>query len=129
MTRTRFYIIGFAVLAVFDTLAQVSFKFAALRTGPLDFTNKWVETAALTPWIYVAIGGYLGAFVTWMTLLEHAPIGPAFAASHIDVVTVLIVSVPLFKERLDPLQIAGAACIAAGILLLSRRAAVTGAGD
>ncbi len=55
-----------------------------------------------------------------MTLLEHAPIGPAFAASHIDVATVLIISVPLFGERLAPVQIAGAACIIAGILLLSR---------
>jgi drug/metabolite transporter (DMT)-like permease len=55
-----------------------------------------------------------------MTLLERAPVGPAFAASHIDVVTVLVVSVPLFGEHLTPVRIAGAACVIAGILLLSR---------
>jgi uncharacterized membrane protein len=129
VTRTRFYVIGFTVLAVFDTLAQVSFKLAALRTGPLTFTLEWLAVAARTPWTYVAVSGYAGAFVTWMTLLEHAPVGPAFAASHIDVVTVLIISAILLGERLTPAQVIGAACIAAGILLLSRSEAATGAGD
>jgi drug/metabolite transporter (DMT)-like permease len=129
MTRGRFYLLGFTVLALFDTLAQVSFKFAALRAGPVALTAEWLAAAALTPWIYLAVTGYLGAFVTWMTLLEHAPIGPAFAASHIDVVTVLIVSVPLFGERLTPAQIVGGACIAIGIVLLSRSEATTTAAD
>ena len=120
MTRTRFYVIGFAVLALFDTMTQVSFKLAAQWTGEFAFALAWLRTAALVPWIYLAVAGYLGAFVTWMTLLEHAPVGPAFAASHIDVVTVLVISVPLFGEHLAPPQIAGAACIIAGILLLSR---------
>ena len=74
----------------------------------------------MSPWTYLAIVGYLGAFAAWMTLLERAPVGPAFAVSHIDVVTVLVVSVPLFGERLTRWQLGGAACIAAGILLLSR---------
>ncbi len=120
MTRTRFYIVGFAVLAVFDTMTQVSLKLAAQRTGEFSFALAWLKAAALAPWIYVAVAGYLGAFITWMTLLEHAPVGPAFAASHVDVVTVLFISVPLFGERLAPIQIVGAACIVAGILLLSR---------
>jgi drug/metabolite transporter (DMT)-like permease len=105
---------------VCDTLTQVSFKFATQRTGEFAFALPWFRAAALSPWIYVAIAGYLGAFVMWMTLLEHAPVGPAFAASHIDIVTVLLVSVPLFGERLTMGEIAGAAYIVAGIVLLSR---------
>jgi drug/metabolite transporter (DMT)-like permease len=120
VTRARFYVIGFAVLAAFDTLTQVSFKLATQRTGEFVLDIGWLKAAALAPWIYVAVAGYLGAFITWMTLLEYAPVGPAFAASHIDVVTVLAISVPLFGERLAPAQIAGAGCIIAGILLLSR---------
>ena len=121
MSRTRFYILGFAALAAIDTTTQVSLKLVAARGGD-------VRAAAFSPWTYVAIAGYLLAFWMWMTLLEHAPVGPAFAASHIDVVTVLIVSVPLFGERLTPLQIGGAACIVAGILVLSR-AATAGEGS
>jgi len=121
VSRTRFYVLGFAALAAIDTTTQVSLKLAAMHTGRL-----W--DAAFSPWTYVAVAGYLGAFAMWMLLLEHAPVGPAFAASHIDVVTVLAVSVPLFGERLTPLQIVGAACIVAGILVLSR-AATAGEGS
>ncbi|MEO8216953.1 MAG: SMR family transporter [Acidobacteriota bacterium] len=111
---------GFTALAILDTATQVSFKFASLQAGPVEFASHWIGAAARSSWTYVAIAGYLAAFVIWMTLLEHAPVGPAFAVSHIDVVTVLLVSVPLFGERLTATEIAGAACIVAGILCLSR---------
>lgn len=120
MTRAKFYIAGFGLLAAFDTLTQISFKLAALRTGEFAPSTQWLTAAATSPWIYVAIAGYIGAFVAWMTLLEHAPVGPAFAASHLDVVTVLAISVPLFHERLKAPQLFGAALIVAGILCLSR---------
>ncbi len=122
MSRTRFYLFGFAALALCDTATQVSFKLASRQAGELTWSGAWLRAAALSPWVYVAVAGYLGAFALWMTILEHAPVGPAFAASHIDVVTVLLVSVPLFGERLTAMQVAGAACIAAGILCLSRGA-------
>lgn len=119
MSRGRFYIFGFGVLVLFDTLVQVSLKLAAARVGEFVLTAAYFRDVVLTPWIYVAIGGYLGAFISWMTLLKHAAIGPAFAASHLEVVTVLIVSFLLFGERLAGLQIVGALCIVFGILCLS----------
>ena len=63
--------------------------------------------------------GYLGSFVTWMTLLKHAPIGPAFAASHLEIITVLIISFVVFGERLNPTQLLGAASIVLGVICLS----------
>lgn len=120
-SRRRFYIIGFALLAVFDTVTQTSFKLASLRAGEFAFTAQWLKGAALSPWTYIAVAGYFGAFITWMTLLEHAPVGPAFAGSHIDVVTVLVVSAVLFGERLSVARVLGALLIIAGIVLLSRR--------
>jgi drug/metabolite transporter (DMT)-like permease len=63
--------------------------------------------------------GYLGAFVAWMTLLKHAPVGPSFAASHLDVVTVLIISVVYLGEKLTAMEVLGAICIIAGIVCLS----------
>ena len=102
MSGARFYGIGFGALLLFDTWTQVAFKLATRRTGEFSWSAGWLEAAALTPWIYGAVAGYLGAFVMWMTLLKQAPVGPAFAASHLEVVTVFIISVPLFGERLDP---------------------------
>ncbi len=119
MSTARFYVLGFGALMLFDTWTQVSFKLASHQTGEFTMTLEWLKAAVLSPWIYGAVAGYLGAFVTWMTLLKHAPVGPAFAASHLEVVTVLIVSVLYFGERLAPLQIVGGLCIVLGIIFLS----------
>jgi drug/metabolite transporter (DMT)-like permease len=119
LSTTRFYILGFGILLIFDTWTQISFKLASEQVGPFVMDLAWLKAAGLSPWICGAVTGYLGAFVTWMTLLKHAPIGPAFAASHLEVVTVLIILAVFFGEHLTPMQIIGAICIVLGILFLS----------
>jgi len=116
----RFYFVGFGTLLAFDTLAQVCFKLAGLHALPLQADRAWMLRLATEPWLYGAIAGYIGAFVTWMALLRHAPIGSAFAASHLEVVTGLLVAVPVFGERIDLLQALGAITIVAGIACLAR---------
>ncbi len=119
MSTLRFYLIGFGALMLFDTLTQVSLKLVTMHTGEFAMTLEWFQQIAATSWIVGAILGYLGAFATWMTLLKHAPIGPAFAAAHLEVVPVLAISAAAFGERLDSMQIAGAACIILGVVCLS----------
>jgi drug/metabolite transporter (DMT)-like permease len=120
MSTRRFYFLGFGALMLFDTWTQVSFKLASGQVGEFTMTLIWLRAAVLSPWIYGAVAGYLGAFVTWMTLLRHAPVGPAFAASHLEVVAVLIVSVLFFGEHLAVMQIVGGVCVVVGIVFLSR---------
>ncbi len=115
----RFYGIGFALLLTFDTLSQLCFKYAGLHSGDLTFNLPWLVRVFSAPWIYGAILGYIGSFFTWMTLLTRAPVGPAFAASHLEVVSVLILSALLFHESLTPVQALGAAAIVAGIVCLA----------
>jgi uncharacterized membrane protein len=115
----RFYLIGFLVLLAFDTLAQIGFKLAAVAAAPPELEIAWLGRLATERWIYLAVAGYLGAFVTWMTLLRYAPIGPAFAATHLDIVTVLIVSVMWLGETLTRPQVVGAALILIGITILA----------
>jgi drug/metabolite transporter (DMT)-like permease len=110
----RFYLIGFLVL-----LAQIGFKLAAVAAAPPQLEVAWLARIATERWIYLAVAGYLGAFVTWMTLLRYAPIGPAFAATHLDIVTVLIVSVMWLGETLSPPQVVGAILILTGIAVLA----------
>ena len=116
----RFYVIGFLALIAFDTLAQVSFKLAGESALPLELSMAWILRVFGEAWIYGALLGYAGAFFTWMTLLEHAPIGPAFAASHLEVVSVMAVSAVVFNEELGWPQWSGAFLIALGIVLLAR---------
>jgi uncharacterized membrane protein len=115
----RFYLIGFLVLLAFDTLAQIGFKLAAVAAAPPQLEVAWLGRIATERWIYLAVAGYLGGFVTWMTLLRYAPIGPAFAATHLDIVTVLIVSVMWLGEALSPPQVVGAILILTGISVLA----------
>ncbi len=114
----RFYLVGFLVLTTFDTVGQVGFKLAAMATAPPDFDLPWLQRVLFERWIYLAVLGYRGAFFTYMTLLRHAPIGPAFAASHLEIVSVLIVSVWMMGETLSGWQVMGAVLILMGIALL-----------
>ena len=111
--------VGFLVLMAFDTLAQLSFKYAGLHALPLEFSGAWLLRVFGQPWIYGAFIGYVGAFFAWMTLLRRAPIGPAFAASHLEIVSVMLLSVWLFGERIGWPQIIGAVLIVAGIACLA----------
>lgn len=115
-----FYIIGFLVLMAFDTLAQISFKFASIHATPLSFDLPWLIRVFSHPWIYGAFIGYIGAFFTWMSLLKHAPVGPAFAASHLELISVTILSIWLFNEPLTLTKIIGALFIISGVFFLAK---------
>ncbi|MCL2875968.1 MAG: EamA family transporter [Betaproteobacteria bacterium] len=119
MSSRTFFIGGLLTLLVFDTVAQVCFKFTALSAAPLTFDLPWLLRALGTPWLYCAILGYLGAFVTWMVVLRRIPVGPAFAATHLEAVGVMVISVPLFGEVLSLVQYLGAALILVGVLCLA----------
>jgi drug/metabolite transporter (DMT)-like permease len=119
VSSRSFFIGGFLALLILDTFAQVCFKLTALHAEPLTLDPPWLLRAFATPWLYGSIAGYLGAFVTWMTLLRHIPVGPAFAASHLEVIGVMVVSIPVFGEVLTWVQYLGAALILAGVLCLA----------
>jgi drug/metabolite transporter (DMT)-like permease len=114
----RFYLVGFLVLMAFDTVGQVSFYYAGTHALPVQANLAWLLRIFTHPWVYGAVVGYVGAFFTWMSLLKHAPIGPAFAASHLEVVSVMLLSIWLFGEHLTPARAAGAIAILAGIVCL-----------
>ena len=119
MSTRRFYLLGFGALVLFDTVTQISLKLVTAHAGEFTPHLSWLRELFLNSWIYLAVLGYLGAFVTWMTLLKYAPIGPAFAASHLELVPVLIISVVVFGEQLTLAQILGGLCIVLGVVCLS----------
>ena len=119
MSRWRFLAAGFLSLTVLDTTAHVFFKLAALGLPPGPMEPGWLAAVAVTPQVYVAVACYIATFFIWMTLLRDAPIGPAFAASHLEVLGVLMASVTLFHERVSLTQWIGACAILAGIACLA----------
>ncbi len=111
----RFYVFGFGLLATLDTVAHLAFKVTANGAAPLQASTAWLGRAVGSPWLYVAAACYAGTFFVWLALLRRAPIGPAFAVSHLDVVTVLGASAVVLHEHITSLELAGAALILAGI--------------
>jgi drug/metabolite transporter (DMT)-like permease len=111
--------LGFLLLMAFDTLAQISFKLAGEHALPVELSMAWALRVVSHIWIYGAVLGYVGAFFCWITLLRRAPIGPAFAASHLEVVSVMLLSHWLFGEALTVQRLLGAAAIVGGIVCLA----------
>jgi drug/metabolite transporter (DMT)-like permease len=109
----------FGLLLAVDTFNQVAFKMAGERTAPVTFDADWLGRIVNEPWIAAILGGYLAAFLIYMTVLRDVEIGPAFAASHMEIVTVTIVSMLFFGERFTLLQAAGCAAIVAGVAILA----------
>ncbi len=115
----KFFFIGFGVLMTFDTLAQICFKYTANNALPFEMSTDWIIRLFLHPWIYGSIIGYIGTYFTWLTLLKRLSIGASFAASHMEVVSVMLVSVWIFDEPLTLPKLAGAILILAGIMCLA----------
>ena len=111
--------LGFLLLVTIDTFVQVGFKMAGQRTLPVTLDLPWLDRVANEPWIIAVLAGYGAAFTVYMTLIKHAPIGPAFAASHMEIVTVTLVSVLIFGEAINMQQVIGCCAIVAGVLVLA----------
>ena len=112
------FFIGFVALIVFDTSGQLGFKFAGEAVGPLAMDIAWFRQVLAEPAFYMTLGAYLGAFVVYMGLLKDAAVGPLFAASHAELITVTLISVTFFGEKFTFWEAAGCILILGGIVLL-----------
>ena len=109
---------GFLLLMAFDTLVQISFKLAGNHALPVEFGAPWLLRLVSSPWLYLGFAATAGAFVTWMSLLKQVAIGPAFAASHLEVVSVMLLSLWIFNDPFTWQHGLGAVLILSGIFML-----------
>ena len=121
------FLAGLLALVCFDTTGQLGFKLTADHVGPAVPDPAWVGAVLARPSFYMTLGSYLGAFVVYMTLMRHVAVGPLFAASHLELVSVTAVSVLWLGERFNWLQALGCLLILGGVVLLgfSERTAAT----
>lgn len=114
----RIVLLGFLLLLAIDTSSNVLIKLAGTAIGEPEASLEWVRRVVREPLLLAVVACYVAAFVTYTSLLKHAPVGPAYAAVHGHVVTVLIVSMLWLGERLTLLQGLGCLLVVAGIVLL-----------
>jgi drug/metabolite transporter (DMT)-like permease len=113
-------VLGFLLLLMFDTLGQVGFKMIALHTAPVEISPRFALLLMAEPWTLAVIIAYLGAFLTYMSLMRNLAIGPLFAATHLDIVTIAFIGVMVFHETLAPVQLLGCLAILLGLAVLSK---------
>jgi len=110
--------IAWSLLLCFETLCQISLKQAGRVTGPFDFSPSAFASAISTPWIWVAIGCYIGAFLAWMTILRKSTLSAAFTTSAIVFIAVMFSSWLVFGEYIGWLRLLGSVVIVVGILMI-----------
>ena len=110
--------IAWSLLLGFETLCQIALKSAGLANAGFDFSPSAFARAIVTPWLWVAIACYVGAFLAWMTILRKSTLSAAFATSALVFVAVMFASWWVFGEHIGALQLLGSSIIVAGILML-----------
>ena len=110
--------LAWLLLLGFETVCQISLKKAGLDVGAFDFSRAAFARALAQPWLWSAIGCYIGAFLSWITILRRSTLSAAFATSAIVFVAVMAASWMVFGEHVGAMQIAGSLIILAGILML-----------
>lgn len=125
--RSARTLIAWGALLGFETLCQISLKLAGRETGAFDFSLAMFRRALATPWLWVAIGCYIGAFLAWMTILRKSTLAAAFTTSALVFVAVMIASWLVFREHIGWPQLLGSAIIVAGILMIGDDGAGAGA--
>ena len=114
----RGFILGFLALVACDTLGQIGFKLTAVSVGVMQFNLDWLTQLFLTPSFFMIVLAYMGAFVLYMTLMKNVDVGPLFAASHLELVSVSVFAYVWLDERLAPIQLAGCGLVVVGVVIL-----------
>ena len=80
-----------------------------------DGQPAYVAALALQPTLWAGIVFWFVEMVAWVLVLETTPLGLAFPTMTLTYVGVPLAGTLILKERLTPIQIAGAALVAAGV--------------
>ena len=111
-------VLAWGALLAIETLGQVSLKLAGRSAGAFELDPASIHAALATPWLWVGLACYLGAFAVWMGILEKSALSTAFPITAITFVTVLVASWVVLGEPMGWEKLLGSAIIVAGILLL-----------
>ncbi|WP_414476167.1 DMT family transporter [Microvirga sp. M2] len=111
-------ILAWSGLVVSETLAQVALKAAGDHLGSMDFGIDWVMSAITNPWTLAGAVGYIGAFASWMIVLDRIPLSLGFPLTAVIYVTVTAASVLLFQEQFGLLRWSGIALIVVGVAII-----------
>jgi multidrug transporter EmrE-like cation transporter len=101
-----------------DTATQLAFKAASEGLEGIGFGLGFVAAALAIPAFWVTILCYIATFIVWMAVLTRMDLNRAFPLTALTYVTVPLLALVLFGERLPAWRIFGIGVIVAGVFLI-----------
>ncbi|WP_397451667.1 transporter [Pseudomonas sp. NA-150] len=107
------------LLIAFESGAQISLKVGGDGLSAIAFGADWLLAAVSSVAVMIAVGCYIGSFLTWMLILRTSKLSLAFPLSSLVFVVVLLSSWLGLGESIRPLHWLGVCVIIFGIVLLA----------
>jgi len=118
MTAARLVPAALALLAfciAAETLQQLSFKLGSARA---EAKASFVRGVALEPLIWIGALIWVVESIAWVLVLQRAPLSMAYPVMTLTYATVPLAGLLLLRERMSRRQLAGAALIFGGVVLV-----------
>jgi drug/metabolite transporter (DMT)-like permease len=115
----------FAALTVIAVTSQLLLRRATIALGgaPAGWSSvpRFVGQAALSPWIYGAVGLQVLGYVLWLMIVAREKLGVATATIGAGFYVLMALSAWLiYGEALSPLQWTGIALVTCGVLCIGQ---------
>lgn len=114
LTPTALGLLAFCVAA--ESVQQLCFKAGSNRSTP---ESHPVVATLLQPLIWIGVAIWAVEAVTWIFVLQRAPLSLAYPVMTLTYVGIPLGGMLFLRERPSPRQLAGAALIAAGVTCVS----------
>ena len=112
-------VILWMLVPICNVLYQFFIKLVARHMDGIEFGSLWLQHAAISPWMWLALISEIGAFFVWMQILSTHNLSKAFPLSAISYLLVLCVGWFVFHEPIMPLQLLGSALIMGGVWFIA----------
>jgi drug/metabolite transporter (DMT)-like permease len=115
----------FAALTVIAVAGQLLLRRATTELGgpPTGWSAlpRFVAQAALSPWIYAAVGLQILGYVLWLVIVAREKLGVATATIGAGFYVLMALSAWLiYGESLSPLQWTGVALVTCGVVCIGQ---------
>ncbi len=116
---------GLVAAIAFDTALQLIWKTTVLETEDNLSAVETVSAVLSNPLFLVVVTLMAFQFFNWLVVLREADLSFAKPVASLSYAIVPILSVPVFHEAIDALEIAGVICVIAGVWFISRTPSLT----
>ncbi|GAA5103590.1 EamA family transporter [Wohlfahrtiimonas larvae] len=102
----------------FDTIGQISFKYAATVQEEGQSIFDYWKGLLKNIWLWIGILSYILEFFLWLAFLTLVPLSQGVLLASLNIITIMLAGRLLFNEKLIPLRIIGIVFVLAGVIVV-----------